>query len=50
MEDAHQLLSAYEPIDTATIKPMKIYSEKELEAESSGICETLKDISKWLGK
>lgn len=46
MEES-QLLTDYEPIDVTSIKPSKIYSEKEFESESNQICEILKDISKF---
>ena len=45
MEESKSLLTEYEPIDISSIKPSKISSEKELEAESVNICELLKDIS-----
>ena len=45
MEETKSLLTEYDPIDTASIKTIRIYSEKELEAESVNICELLKDIS-----
>ena len=44
--DESQFLTAYEPIDLATIKPCKITSEKDFESESNSIFELLKDISK----
>ncbi|CDW80330.1 clip-associated protein [Stylonychia lemnae] len=43
MEES-QLLTEYEPIDLGQIKPSKITTEKELEAEAAQICEILKDI------
>ena len=45
MEEPKSLLTNYEPIDYSTIKPTKIYQERELENEAAVICETLKDIS-----
>lgn len=45
MEEPKSLLTEYEPIDTSTIKPINIYSERELENEAANICELLKDIS-----
>ena len=33
-EITNSLLSVYEPLDISSIKPSKIHSEKELEAEA----------------
>lgn len=46
-EQKSSILTEYEPIDIATIKPCKISTEKELEQEAVTICEILKDISKY---
>ena len=46
MEEQKGLFTEYEPIDISSIKPIRISSDKELEAESAVICELLKDISK----
>ncbi len=45
-ESKSSILTEYEPIDVASIKPCRIASEKELETEAANICEILKDISK----
>lgn len=47
MDDANQLLTKYEPIDISKIKPSQIKTEKELEAEATSICETLRDTSRY---